>query len=160
MSKQLSLFALLSLSIFLSACASTKSFYYKDGTEVHVVQCTGSSWIGCFEKASLICKTSGYDVLERNAAKTSGFFNTTDNKELIIRCKPEAAPMIVPAAPAIVPTAPVTTPAAALAPVNPIIVSPPATPPAVASDATQATDSKVSPKEGTDSSPTKPEEAK
>jgi hypothetical protein len=141
MSKHLSLFALFSFSILLSACASTKSFYYKDGTEVHVVQCTGSSWTGCFENASLICKSNGYDILERNAAKTSGFFNTTDNKELIIRCKPEAAP--------------VTTPAAALAPVNPIASSPVAI-----VDTTQSTDTKVSPKEGSDSPQIKPEEAK
>lgn len=92
MSKHSSLVLVSTLAALLYGCGSTQALHYKDGSEVHVVQCTGASWIGCLEKASKICKSNGYDVLERNTAKTSGFFNTTDNKELIIRCKANISP--------------------------------------------------------------------
>jgi hypothetical protein len=106
MSKHSSIVTVICMTVLLQACASSKALHYKDGTEVHVVHCTGPSWVGCLEKASAICKAGGYDVVEKSTAKSSGFFSSTDNKELIIRCKSvSSAPITV--VPAVTP-APVT----------------------------------------------------
>lgn len=108
MSNHSSIVTAICMAALLQACASSKALHYKDGTEVHVVHCTGASWVGCLEQASGICKANGYDVVEKSTAKSSGFFSSTDNKELIIRCKsaPPAA-----ATPAPVTVAPAVTPA-------------------------------------------------
>jgi hypothetical protein len=38
------------------------------------------------ERASEICLDSGYEILEKNTTRTSGFFGYSDNREMIVKC--------------------------------------------------------------------------
>ena len=123
MSNHSSIVTAICMAVLLQACASSKALHYKDGTEVHVVHCSGPSWVGCLEQASMICKSSGYDVVEKSTAKSSGFFSSTDNKELIIRCKS------APPTPAV--TAPAANPAPAIVAPSGAIIAPAGAPSAI-----------------------------
>jgi hypothetical protein len=82
---------LFSLIVGLTACSSTKEFYYKTGQLVQVTTCEGGSWSGCYHKAGETCQAKGYEVIERASYKTSGVFSSTDTKELVYQCKDKPA---------------------------------------------------------------------
>ena len=81
---------LLSLMVLLSACANTKQFHYKTGQLVQSTTCEGGSWSQCYLLAGEICQAKGYEVIERTNFRTSGFFSSTDNKELIFSCNKDS----------------------------------------------------------------------
>jgi hypothetical protein len=75
------------LALTLTACATDKTMFYKDGQVVHVLSCSGPTFTGCMEKASKICQSSGYDILDRASVRQSGFVSATEIKELVIACR-------------------------------------------------------------------------
>lgn len=85
------------LSLILLGCTGNSSLFYKDGREAKIINCEGSSWLGCLKQASLLCQQSGYEILEKISYKDQGFFATTDKKEMIIICKESSkAPISIP----------------------------------------------------------------
>ena len=75
------------LALTLSACASDKTMFYKDGQSVHVLTCSGPTFTGCLEKASNICQSAGYDILDRASVRQSGLISASEHKELIVACR-------------------------------------------------------------------------
>lgn len=75
------------MSMTIVGCASNKTMFYKDGQQVHVLSCSGPTFTGCLEKASQICQTAGYDILDRASVRQSGFISSSDYKELIVSCR-------------------------------------------------------------------------
>ena len=55
----------------LSACAAPKSkeIFTSDGEKAYSIACTGDglSWSSCYEKASEICSTKGYEILTQSS---------------------------------------------------------------------------------------------
>lgn len=68
-------------------CSSTSTLFYKDGREAKIIDCEGSTWMGCLKQASIYCKQAGYETLEKTGYRDSGIFANTDKKEMIIICK-------------------------------------------------------------------------
>jgi len=87
MKHTLSLTLIAGASLLLSACATDKIMFYKDGQQVQVLTCTGPTFTGCLEKASNICKENGYEILDRVSVRQSGILSSTDHKEMVITCK-------------------------------------------------------------------------
>jgi hypothetical protein len=87
MKHTLSLTLIAGASLLLSACATDKTMFYKDGQQVQVLTCTGPTFTGCLEKASNICQSNGYDILDRVSVRQSGILSSTDHKEIVIVCK-------------------------------------------------------------------------
>jgi len=75
------------LSLLIAGCATDKTMFYKDGQQVHVLSCSGPTFTGCLEKASNICQSAGYDVLDRASVRQSGIISATEHKELIVACR-------------------------------------------------------------------------
>jgi hypothetical protein len=90
MKHTLSLTLIAGASLLLSACATDKTMFYKDGQQVQVLTCTGPTFTGCLEKASNICKENGYEILDRVSVRQSGMLSSTDHKEIVIACKVKA----------------------------------------------------------------------
>lgn len=88
---------LLLSATLLGGCASSNflnfgsptSIYYKDGKPAYVASCAGPSWKACLEQASNVCRTVGYNVLEKNATRSYG----DENREMVFACNgnPNAA---------------------------------------------------------------------
>lgn len=83
-------YSILSALLFLSACATDKTMFYKDGQQVQVLTCTGPTFTGCLEKASKICQSNGYEILDRVSVRQSGMLSSADHKEIVIACKAKA----------------------------------------------------------------------
>ena len=77
-------------ALILSACATDKTMFYKDGQQVHVLSCSGPTFTGCLEKASNICQANGYDILDRVSVRQSGVLSSSEHKEIVIVCKAKA----------------------------------------------------------------------
>lgn len=75
------------MALTLSACATDKTMFYKDGQSVHVLSCSGPTFTGCLEKASNICQSAGYDILDRASVRQSGLISSSEHKELIVACR-------------------------------------------------------------------------
>jgi len=86
----------ISLLLFVSlinACATSSDVSTTDGKAEHSVYCSGSaySWETCYEKASEICGTKEYDILQKYEDE-GAFAAYQDSQELpdrrlIIQCK-------------------------------------------------------------------------
>jgi hypothetical protein len=83
--------SLLAATTLLVACSSTNAFlnfgsptsiYYKDGKPAYVANCSGPSWKSCLEQAGSTCKTVGYTVLEKSAARSYG----DETREIVFAC--------------------------------------------------------------------------
>lgn len=61
------LIAITSISL-LAGCATVRESYSSDGRKAYALNCSGTArgWDKCFAAAGELCKSSGYDVLERN----------------------------------------------------------------------------------------------
>ncbi len=103
MKRSTTLSLIASSALLISACATDKTMFYKDGQQVHVLSCSGPTFTGCLEKASNICQANGYDILDRVSVRQSGMLSSTDHKEIVIVCK--AKPAVTTVAPS--PIAPV-----------------------------------------------------
>lgn len=78
------------LTLLIVGCATDKTMFYKDGQQVHVLSCSGPTFTGCLEKASNICQSAGYDVVDRSSVRQSGIISSTEYKELIVACRTKA----------------------------------------------------------------------
>jgi hypothetical protein len=92
MKKSIQKASLITATLFLSACATDKTMFYKDGQQVYVLTCNGPTFTGCLEKASNICQANGYDILDRVSVRQSGLISSTDHKEIVISCKTKVLP--------------------------------------------------------------------
>ena len=86
MSNNKALYLSVTIALTISACGTTQPFFYKSGEAAHIISCSNNSWTKCMERASEICLDSGYEILEKNTTRTSGFFGYSDNREMIIKC--------------------------------------------------------------------------
>lgn len=75
------------LTLLITGCATDRTMFYKDGQQVQVLSCSGPTFTGCLEKASNICQSGGYDVLDRSSVRQSGIISATEHKELIVACR-------------------------------------------------------------------------
>ena len=71
-----------SLIGLLSACATVKATYSDDGRKAYTLNCGGTvrGWDKCFAAAGELCKTSGYDILDRRS-KEEG------ERSMVVACK-------------------------------------------------------------------------
>lgn len=75
------------MALNLGACTTDKTMFYKDGQRVSVLSCSGPTFTTCMEKASNICQSAGYEILDRTSVRQSGFISSTEHKELIVACR-------------------------------------------------------------------------
>lgn len=80
--------SLIIFTLIISGCANFTSqpFYYKTGQQANIANCSGPSWVSCYEVASKTCQTNGYEILEKSSNRVSGFFSSYDHKEIIYVC--------------------------------------------------------------------------
>lgn len=101
---------------FLTACSSINTFgnknldkssmpaassnvldnaiFYKDGRQAFISRCESSSLSKCFQEAGNICKTNGYEILEKTSNKEKSLlFSDKEYVEIYFVCKkPESPP--------------------------------------------------------------------
>jgi hypothetical protein len=74
-------------SLLVAGCASSKTFD-AEGKEALVLNCSGMArnWGMCYEKAGELCRTKGYEVVEKSGY--SGWvLGGSTSRTLVIRCK-------------------------------------------------------------------------
>lgn len=81
----------------LSGCASVTESYAPDGRKAYALNCSGTArgWDKCLSKAGELCKTAGYDVLDRSGetvssfgGNRSGFYGAqSSERSMVIACK-------------------------------------------------------------------------
>lgn len=90
-----------SLIGLLSACATVKDTYSADGRKAYTLNCSGTArgWDKCYASAGELCKTSGYDILDRssedasfaavggNASGFGGSATKTNERSMVVACK-------------------------------------------------------------------------
>ncbi|MEM5315567.1 hypothetical protein [Paraburkholderia sp. JHI869] len=89
------------VTLALGACATVHESYAPDGRPAYTLNCSGIArgWDKCFEAAGDLCKTSGFDVIDRSdedaaavGATHSGLFGAkTNERSMVIACKKPAA---------------------------------------------------------------------
>ena len=85
--------SLLFFVIIINACSTSSEVKTTSGKVEHSIYCSGGaySWDTCYEKASVICGSKGYDILEKY--EDQGAFIAYENSQvlpdrrLIIECK-------------------------------------------------------------------------
>lgn len=83
--------------MMLSACTTSKPIYTPSGSTGRAIDCSGiqHTWNSCFAKASEICWSRGYDVVERSdqqgiaggATRGGAVIGSTYYRTMIIQCK-------------------------------------------------------------------------
>lgn len=81
----------------LTGCASVSESYAPDGRKAFALNCSGTArgWDKCFSKAGELCKSAGYDILDRSGESVasigggaSGFYGAqTSERAMMIACK-------------------------------------------------------------------------
>lgn len=91
--------ALIAILLIFTGCTSVREGLAPDGGKAYALNCSGigRSWDKCYAKAAELCRTKGYDVLDRNAddpavagANSSGVGVSpvrTDERTMVIACK-------------------------------------------------------------------------
>lgn len=84
-------------TLLLVGCADSQPIFTASGQNGHSIDCSGefNTWGDCYEKASELCKSRGYRVLEKMGDKESSitagkeglFGSSTHTRNLIIQCK-------------------------------------------------------------------------
>lgn len=84
----------------LSACATVHQSYAPDGRAAYTLNCSGLArgWDKCFEAAGNLCKTAGFDVIDRSdedvaalGAGRNGLFGAkTNERSMVVACKKPA----------------------------------------------------------------------
>ena len=95
------LVVLFGLGLLLAGCVTTKEVYGPNGELATLINCSDLGWEACYEKASELCGTRGYDLIDR-ASKTSGgtvIANTgivavSSEAVMMIQCKKEPRPVM------------------------------------------------------------------
>ncbi len=89
------------LTTALVGCATVKESYAPDGRKAYTLNCSGLArgWDKCFAAAGDICKSAGYDVLDRsdepasmasfggNEKNFGGSSASTNERSMVIACK-------------------------------------------------------------------------
>lgn len=89
----------------ISGCATVHESYSSDGRKAYTLNCSGLArgWDKCLQAAGDLCKSTGYDVLDRsdeNASMVSGGFSGgsggfsgahTHERSMVVTCKKPAA---------------------------------------------------------------------
>lgn len=83
------------------ACATVHDSYAPDGRPAYTLNCSGLArgWDKCFEAAGNLCKTAGFDVIDRSdesvgvaGAGRGGLFGAkTNERSMVIACKKPSA---------------------------------------------------------------------
>ncbi len=83
--------------MILSGCATVKETYSQDGRKAYTLNCSGLArgWDKCYAAAGELCKTKGYDIIDRTGedlatigGSTSGFFGAkTNERSMVVACK-------------------------------------------------------------------------
>jgi hypothetical protein len=73
------------LGLLVTGCVTASPIYTPTGKPGHAIECSGTaqSWGQCYEKASELCGSSGYDIMDR-AGDTAG---AIVRRTLVIACK-------------------------------------------------------------------------
>src|SRR3546814_15357512 len=97
MRKVLQLALLAATPLILAGCASVSESYGPDGRKAYTLNCSGTArgWDKCFSKARDLCKTAGYDILDRTSESmasigggSAGFYGAaTSERAMVIACK-------------------------------------------------------------------------
>ena len=97
MKKIIVLFSTLFLTFVLNGCATVKETYSQDGRKAYTLNCSGlvRGWDICYAAAGELCKTKGYDILDKTGedlatigGSTSGFFGAkTKERSMLVACK-------------------------------------------------------------------------
>ena len=97
MQKIIVLFSALFLTFVLNGCATVKETYSQDGRKAYALNCSGTArgWDKCYAAAGELCKTKGYDIVDRTTedlvaigGSTSGFYGgKTKERSMVIACK-------------------------------------------------------------------------
>jgi hypothetical protein len=85
---------LLSLSISLAGCATSKETYTSSGNKGSSINCSGVlvSWDACYKEAGKICKSRGYTLLDKQESRSSvynyyyGVNQPVINRTMLIEC--------------------------------------------------------------------------
>ena len=103
-------FIALVTAFFLTACSSINTFdnksqdksstpaassnvldnaiFYKDGRQAFISRCESSNLSKCFQEAGNICKTNGYEILEKTSHKEKSLlFSDKEIIEIYFVCK-------------------------------------------------------------------------
>lgn len=89
------IFLIATLSLLVSACATSTRMYGPDGKEMHLIECPGMAVpLGaCFEKANEVC-SKGYFLVDRQTGGEMatltpqlGMYASGVNKSIVVRCK-------------------------------------------------------------------------
>lgn len=89
------------LGLLLTACATVSESYAPDGRKAYTLNCSGLArgWDKCFKAAGDLCKTAGYDIIDRNSedaatggigGNANGFGGSmakTNERSMVIACK-------------------------------------------------------------------------
>ena len=85
------------LTFVLNGCATVKETYSQDGRKAYTLNCSGLArgWDKCYAAAGELCKTKGYDIIDRTGEDmatigggTSGFFGAkTHERSMLVACK-------------------------------------------------------------------------
>jgi len=91
--KRTILFAMLALG----GCATVHQSFAPDGRAAYTLNCSGLArgWDKCFEAAGNLCKSAGFDVIDRSdenvaaiGAGSGGLFGArTNERSMVIACK-------------------------------------------------------------------------
>jgi len=74
--------------ILIATSASDNAIFYKDGREAFITRCESSDWSKCVMEAGRVCKTNGYEILEKTTGKErSLFFSDKEYMDLYFVCK-------------------------------------------------------------------------
>jgi len=99
--RTLQMAGLLTLAVTLVGCATVRESYAPDGRKAYTLNCSGLArgWDKCFEAAGDLCKSAGYDILERsdepaavasiggNASGFGGSSALTSERSMVIACR-------------------------------------------------------------------------
>ncbi len=66
----------------LAACGSTYPLFTSDGRQTTMIDCTGSGWNLCADRAKALCPSGGYDTIDRR--------DSSDGRGLLVACRPGA----------------------------------------------------------------------
>lgn len=87
----------LALALALSGCATVKETHTADGRKAFTLNCSGTArgWDKCYSAAGDLCKTSGYDILDRTGESTASvggsrgsFYGAqSTDRTMVVACK-------------------------------------------------------------------------
>jgi len=88
---------LITFLIVISGCATVKPSYGPDGRPAFTLNCSGTArgWDKCYAAAGELCKSQGYDILDRTSedsavigANSQGGFGAKSNeRSMLVACK-------------------------------------------------------------------------